>query len=109
MDLHNALLRKQERECARLDDFWFRHRARSIRLVAEWGRSRAGGAVPIDPREMAAEVVLNQDEAILDALAARLGDRVCRAELDRQYDRARAQAFSQLVAELGDPTPYSLA
>ncbi|WP_029009309.1 hypothetical protein [Azospirillum halopraeferens] len=110
-DLHGALLKKQEHECARLDAFRFRHRARTMRLLADWARSRlpAGGGAP-DPGTLAEAVATTADGALLDDLHRHLEPAgVSRRQLDRRYERARAEAYQQLVAEFGDPNPHPLA
>jgi hypothetical protein len=91
-DLRGALLKKAEVESARLDDFEFRLRARTMRLLAPL----AG----IEPDVLIARIALESDEAILATFPA-----PARA----WFDEARAEARRQLVDELGDPTPHKLA
>ena len=98
-DLCGALLKKQEVESARLAEFDYRWRARTMRLLAE----RLDPALSGD--EMAAETARRDDEAILADLAERYPE----AEVTKLYDRARAEARRALVEELGDPTPHRLA
>ncbi|GAA0589951.1 hypothetical protein [Caenispirillum bisanense] len=111
-DLHKAFERKQEYECGRLDAFLFRHRARTIRLIAEWvAAERAEGTgLPLDPQALAAEVATATDADLLDRLAALHGadDPAARRRFDRHCARLRAEAYRQLVAEYGDPTPHQL-
>jgi len=90
-DLRGALLKKAEVESARLDDFEFRLRARTFRLLAE----RHG----IAPRPLVAEIATDPDEAILGRHPA----------LAQAYPECRALARHQLITERGDPTPYKLA
>jgi len=90
-DLRGALLKKAEVESARLDDFEFRLRARTFRLLAK----RAG----VSPELLVAEIATDPDDAIL----AR------HPELADGYAECRALARRQLIEERGDPTPYRLA
>ena len=98
-DLRGALLKKQEVESARLAEFDYRWRARTMRLLAERLDPALSGG------EMAAETARRDDEAILADLAERYPE----AEVTKLYDRARAEARRALVEELGDPTPHRLA
>jgi hypothetical protein len=96
-DLQKMLHRKGEFESARLDAFAFRVRARTMRGVAE----RLG----IDAEDLVRRIAASDDEAILDQLAADHGaDRVSAA-----YAPARAEAESEAITDLGDPTPVRLA
>lgn len=97
-DLRRALLSKEEKDSARLMDFEFRQRARSFRLIAE--------ALGIDSAVLVREIALHDDRAILDGLANDLPK--SREELGELYAKCRAQAYQQLVAEIGDPTPHRL-
>ena len=92
-DLRGALLKKQEVESARLADFEFRLRARTMRLLAP--------LVGMTPEELVPRIALEDDEAILRGLP---GDGAHEA-----YDRCRAAARAELIEELGDPSPYRLA
>lgn len=99
-DLRRALLRKGEVESARLDDFAFRERARTMRLLA--------GALDLDGAALAMRIVEEEDAAIIAALLAE------HPGLDPQavhaaYARCRAEARRTLIAEIGDPTPHRLA
>lgn len=98
-DLRGALLKKQEFETARLAEFDYRWRARTMRLLA------AQLDPALSPDEMAAETARRDDGAILAELAARYPD----ANVPGLYDRARAEARRALIQELGDPTPHRLA
>jgi hypothetical protein len=91
-DLRGALLRKAEIESARLADFEFRLRARTMRLLAP--------LMGVEVEPLVARIAVESDEAIVASLpeAARAW-----------FDEARAEAHRQLVEELGDPTPYKLA
>lgn len=104
LDLHRVLARKQERECAKLDDFAFKARARTMGLFAEWLRSRGHD---VDPRSLATQIATATDDAILDHLIQQFdGDR---HSWLRAFRRARANAERELAAEIGDPTPRRLA
>jgi hypothetical protein len=98
-DLRGAMLKKQEFESARLAEFDYRWRVRTMRLLA------AQLDPALSPDEMAAETARHDDGAILAALAARYPD----ANVAGLYDRARAEARRALIQELGDPTPHRLA
>jgi hypothetical protein len=97
-DLEKMLHRKGEFETARLDDFAFRARARTMRLLAE--------ALGRDPATLVAMIAGGDDASILDALTAAGRDR---AGVDDAYYRARSTAERTLCEELGDPTPVRLA
>ena len=94
-DLRGALLKKEEVESARLMDFEFRLRARTMRLLA----ARIG----LLPADLVAEIAKGDDAAILAHL------RPDHPAVDTQFAEAREGARRQLIAERGDPTPYSLA
>ncbi|NIJ18946.1 hypothetical protein FHS95_000615 [Sphingomonas naasensis] len=89
-DLRGALLKKAEVESARLDDFEFRLRARTFRLLAE--------RHALDPEPLVGEIATDPDDAILARHPA----------LHGAYAECRALA-RQLIDERGDPTPYKLA
>ncbi len=91
-DLRGALLKKAEVESARLDDFEFRLRARTMRLLAP--------LLGVDPDQLVARIAGEPDKAIVASLPE-----TARA----WYDEARTEARRQLIAERGDPTPYKLA
>jgi hypothetical protein len=91
-DLRGALLKKAEVESARLDDFEFRLRARTMRLLAP--------LLGIPVEELVARIAVEPDEAIVASLP----------ETARGwYEEARTEARRQLIEERGDPTPYKLA
>lgn len=94
-DLRGALLKKEEVESARLMDFEFRLRARTMRLLA----ARLG----VRPGDLVAMVAQGDDDTIL----ARL--RRDHPDIDGHYVEAREGARRELIAERGDPTPYKLA
>jgi hypothetical protein len=91
-DLRGALLKKAEVESARLDDFEFRLRARTMRLIAP--------LLGIPVEELVARIAIETDETIIASLPE-----TARA----WYDDARTEARRQLIEERGDPTPYKLA
>ena len=96
-DLQKMLHRKGEWESARLDAFAFRVRARTMRGLAE--------ALALDPDDLVKRIAESDDDAILDDLGDAHGvERVMTA-----YNRARADAEREAIAELGDPTPVKLA
>ena len=101
-DLRGALLKKGEVESARLDDFEFRLRARTMRLLAPLVDPA------IDPAELVKGIAKADDEELLASLGAAypaLGP----AAIKQSYVQCRTEARRQLIAELGDPTPYKLA
>ncbi|MEP9360335.1 hypothetical protein [Sphingomonas sp. KR3-1] len=91
-DLRGALLKKAEVESARLDDFEFRLRARTLRLLAPLLGVEAAALVP--------RIATESDEAIL----ATLPD-----EARAWFEEARTEGRRQLIEERGDPTPHKLA
>jgi hypothetical protein len=104
VDLHRVLARKQERECAKADDFAFKARARAVSRFGEWLRRQD---IDVDSKPLARRVAMADDITIFEALlAAHGGDRRI---WSRAFDHARAQAAAELRAELGDPSPYRLA
>ncbi|WP_066776445.1 hypothetical protein [Sphingomonas sp. CCH5-D11] len=98
-DLRAALLKKAEVETARLVDFEFRLRARTMRLLA----ARIGA----EPEALVARIVRADDAMIVAELAQARGLAFEALELD--YRQSAAKARTQLVAERGDPSPYRLA
>jgi hypothetical protein len=97
-DLRGALLKKEERESARLMDFAFRLRARTWRLVGE--------ALGTEPDDTARMTALHDDEALLERLATRFPGRA--GELSDLQRACAAEARQQLISEIGDPSPYRL-
>jgi len=92
------MLKKQEVETARLLDFEFRERVRTMRLLAP--RIDAGLSAEV----LVAEVAQGPDEAVLAKLRR---DYPARAdEIDALFAAARTEARLQLIAERGDPSPY---
>ena len=97
IDLRAALLKKGEVESARLDDFAFRERARTMRLLAK--------ALGEDGDALCRAIATGDDEAVL----AMLAERHDAAEVRDAYARSRAQARRALLDERGDPAPHRLA
>jgi hypothetical protein len=98
-DLRSAIIKRSEWETARAADFDFRHRARTIGRVAAALGCDAEAWVPL---------VAELDDA---ALCSRLAEAAARtlADVTRLHARESAAVRSELVAELGDPTPTTLA
>jgi hypothetical protein len=97
-DLRGALLKKEERESARLADFEFRHRARTFKLIAE--------RLETDPAPIVALIARMDDEAAVREVALRHPEAADR--MDALYQECRAEARRQLIRERGDPSPYRL-
>jgi len=98
-DLRTALLKKQEVETARLAEFEFRSRARTMRLLA--------AELVIDADALVALIAEKGDPAIIADLAERTG--LSTTEVAAAHARAKASAHRQLIHELGDPSPHLLA
>ncbi|MBA4762834.1 hypothetical protein [Sphingomonas sp.] len=92
-DLRGALLKKEEIESARLMDFEFRLRVRTLRLAA--------ATIGADPDAMARLVTLGDDAAVLRALDGQIEPAT--------FHACREEARRQLIVERGDPTPHRLA
>lgn len=107
-DLGRIMEQKQERECARLDDFGFRLRARMIKLVAAWARERADDPASIDPSSRVREVATRPVEDILADLRAASSKPVNDALWSEVISSAQHSARSSLLQEIGDPTPIRL-
>jgi len=97
-DLRGALLKKEERESARLADFAFKLRARTFRLLAE--------TLGLEPSRIVPLIATMDDPTIVEALAR---DRPGQPPVGALYDRCRADARAQLIVEEGDPSPHRLA
>lgn len=96
-DLRAALLKKQEVESARLMDFEFRLRARTMRLLA--------ADLGCPPDALVSRIALENDQAILADLVTRYPN----IDVHARLDQVRSKARQQLIAERGDPTPVKLA
>ena len=84
--------------------FAFRVRARAWSRFGQWLTDQH---IKVDPKALALQVAVAGDAVIFDGLlAAHGGDR---GTWSRVFDRAQAHAATELLAELGDPTPYRLA
>ena len=98
-DLHGALLKKQEFETARLLDFEFRLRVRTMRMLAD--------ALGLAGDTLVLRIVLESDEAILRDLTRCTG--LTESEIDERFRVSEVEARTLLLAERGDPRPYRLA
>lgn len=98
-DLRSSLLKKEERESARLAEFEFKLRARTFRLVAT--------ALGAPPEEVVSLIAGGDDTAVLRQLSVSFPRRA--ADLHELHARCRVEARAQLIAEVGDPSPYRLA
>jgi hypothetical protein len=98
-DLRGALLKKQEVESARLAEFDFRLRVRTMRLLAP--------QLGVEEEELVSAIMRKPDALVLADLAERLG--IEPADLQQRHDACGITARAQLVDELGDPTPHRLA
>ena len=99
-DLRAALLKKGEIESARLMDFEFRLRARSI--------ARLAVTLGLDPAEWVGKVALTDDAGVLAEIAA-LPDTPDFERLAALHADAKASVRADLIAEFGDPAPFPLA
>jgi hypothetical protein len=95
-DLRRALLAKEERESARLMDFEFRLRARTLRLLA----ARIGR----NPDDVIGLVTEGDDDVIVGKLRSELPNQ----DIDACFAEARAEARRLLMMEVGDPAPHRL-
>ncbi|WP_246623656.1 hypothetical protein [Sphingomonas colocasiae] len=94
------MLKKQEVESARLADFEFRLRARTMKLLA--------APLDIEPAILIALVARHGDDVLLDHVAPLRPD-IDIPALQAMFDACRAEARVQLIGELGDPSPHRLA
>jgi hypothetical protein len=107
-DVAKVLTRKQEHECARLDDFEFRVRIRAIRLLADHLNARHG--LDLDGIAWAREAANEPPESTLERLHESLAGRSPGiGEIYRQHRRAAARAYEQVIVERGDPSPFRMA
>ena len=97
-DLGRAMRKKEEFESARLMDFEYRLRARTMRLL--------GDALGLDGARYARETALQGDEAVLAIISSDSGKTA--DEIAALHARCAADARAQLIGERGDPTPYRL-
>lgn len=107
-DLGRIMEQKQERECARLDEFDFRFRARTIKLVAAWVHSRSQNPASCHPSVCVREIATRPIEHILLDLRAAVSTPVDDALWSKVISRAQLEARTSLLEELGDPTPIRL-
>lgn len=92
-DLQKALHKKGEQESARLDDFAFRLRVRTMRELA--------AAIGADPDTLVRLAVALDDDALARALPPDATPELVAS--------ARSRAERALIAERGDPSPHRLA
>lgn len=110
VDLARVLTRKQEHECARLDDFEFRVRIRAIRLLADSLNGRLSLADPLDSVAWAREAATEPADSTIERLHRHLaGLSPGLGELHRLHQRAAARAYEQVIIERGDPSPFRMA
>lgn len=107
-DLGRIMEQKQERECARLDEFDFRFRARSIKLVADWVRERSQDPASFDPLSPVRDIATRRFENILLDLRAAVSKPIDDVSWSEVISKAQQQARSSLLKEIGDPTPIRL-
>jgi hypothetical protein len=107
-DLGRIMEQKQERECARLDDFDFRLRARTIKIVAAWIQERLPDPALLDPSHWVREIATRSFETILADLRAASAGPVDEAVWRDVVGRAHHMARIALLQEIGDPTPIRL-
>lgn len=92
------MLKKEEFESARLMDFDFRQRVRATRLLAR--------ELGVEENELVRDTAALEQDALVDIAAERSG---CdRQDVSERYARCFAKARLELIAEIGDPTPYRL-
>ncbi|WP_439573886.1 hypothetical protein [Phreatobacter sp.] len=110
LDVAKVLTRKQEHECARLDDFEFRVRIRAIRLLVDDLNERTGIATPLDALAFARQAANERVDATLAAIDAALGAASPGpGTIFRRHGRAVARAYEQVIVERGDPSPFRMA
>ena len=97
-DLRGALLKKEERESARLAEFEFRHRARTIRLTAR--------AIGLDETNVVAKAATVKPGTLIGWLAEQHDGSA--EEFATLHQQSSEEARRQLIEELGDPTPHRL-
>lgn len=109
-DLKKVLDRKRDAEWAARDDFAFRWRVRTIRLLIDHVAAE-DPAMPLDRAPYIAMVPTADDEAILTALShalAEAGRPVPDAVLAAWFATAHAEAEAQLRVQIGRPDPAIL-
>lgn len=97
-DLGRAMFKKQEFECARLMDFEFRLRARTMRSLAK--------VLGLPATDLVERIALAPDEAILAEVASQRDG--SGEQIDALYHRLRGAAREELIGEIGDPAPCRL-
>jgi hypothetical protein len=106
-DLRSALLRKEEFESARLDDFAFRLRARTMRMLGA-ALEEFGSKASIDGDVLVGRIAELDDATILQGLLDD-GLAIDAEALYRLYSECRERARRDLIGEIGDPAPHRLA
>lgn len=96
--LGRAMHKKQEFDCARLIDFEFRLRARTLRLRT--------GELDLDAADLVGRIAESCDAPILASIAADT-DRAIE-DVEALYRRLQALARSRRMTERGDPKPHRL-
>jgi prolyl-tRNA editing enzyme YbaK/EbsC (Cys-tRNA(Pro) deacylase) len=97
-DLRGALLKKEERESSRLAEFEFKHRVRTLRLLAR--------KFSLDETSLVSLVAQGTDEAALAAIAS--AHHLDELILKDAFARCAEVARNELIRELGNPAPYRL-
>lgn len=95
-DLRGALLKKEERESARLAEFEFRLRVRTFKLLAQ--------ALEMEPNALTRLAARMDDNAAIAELSTRFPN----LEVSKLFQDCRSKARAQLIAERGNPAPYRL-
>lgn len=98
-DLSRALHKKAEVETARLQVFAFQQRARAIGLMAQ--------SHGLNGKTLASELAVVPDDLLIAQLCRLTGQD--QAGMAAAFQTALADAWQQLAAEQGDPTPHRLA
>ncbi|MBT2133922.1 hypothetical protein KK137_06205 [Croceibacterium sp. LX-88] len=97
-DLRRAMLKKEEFESARLMDFDFRQRIRATRLLAR--------DLSLEESDLVRDTAALEEKGLIDLATALTGRD--RQDISERYAQCFAKARQELVAEIGDPTPYRL-
>ena len=93
------MLKKEERDSARLMEFEFRHRARTFQLLAK--------AVGVERNETAGQIMRMNDSGVLTWLAQATG---CDdSALQGAFAQCAVEARRQLIEEVGNPAAHRLA
>jgi len=98
-DLRGALLKKEEMETSRLLDFAFRHRVRTMKLLAE--------ALDQPADTFIALVAHHDDTNALAEVSSLTGKPL--SQIMPRWQECASLARLQLIEERGDPAPHQLA